>query len=198
MPRRALIAAAGACALVALVPASAGAACGGVAQERPHVDANLGRAPLAVGDSAMLLALNDLADVGFRANARGCRQYPEALALLRKLRREDKLPSLIVIALGSNGPVSKANIHDALGIVGKKRTLVLATPWETGGIAGHDAKLVRSEAHKHKRIRLLDWVQFSRGHPGWFQPDRLHLTFAGAAALARLFDDVFRWLPDPH
>jgi lysophospholipase L1-like esterase len=167
-------------------------------QERPRVDRNLGKAPLAIGDSAMLLALPDLAKAGFRANARGCRQYPEAISLLRKLRHQDKLPGVVVIALGGNGPVSKAHIHEALDVVGKKRTLALATPWETGGIAGHDAKLVRSEARKHKRIRLLDWVEFSRGHSGWFQPDHLHLTFEGAAAMARLFDDVFKWMPDPH
>ena len=45
---------------------------------------------------------------------------------------------------------------------------------------------------------MLDWVRFSNGHPAWFQPDGLHLTFDGAAALARLLDDVFKYLPDPH
>lgn len=185
-------------AVALLVPAAADAACGGVEQMKPQKNVNLGRAPLAIGDSAMLLALPDLAKAGFRANARGCRQYPEAIALLKDLRRKDKLPGVVVIALGSNGPITKENIHDALDVVGKKRTLVLVTPLETGGVAGSDARLVRNEAHKHKRIRMLDWVRFSNGHPGWFQPDQLHLTFPGAAALARLLDDVFKWLPDAH
>ena len=55
-------------------------ACGGVEQEKPRKDVNLGRAPIAIGDSPMLLALPDLADEGYRANARGCRQWPEGLA----------------------------------------------------------------------------------------------------------------------
>ena len=198
MSRRLARAAAAAAAALALAVPAAEAACGGAQEERPHTDANLGRAPLAIGDSGMLLALDELADEGFRVNARGCRQYPEALALLRKLRREDRLPGLVVIALGSNGTIEKAQVHEALAVLGKKRILVPATPLETGGVAGADARLVRREAHRHERIRLLDWVEFSRGHPAWFQPDRLHLTFAGAAALARLFDDVFRYLPDPR
>ena len=33
---------------------------------------------------------------------------------------------------------------------------------------------------------MLDWPRYSRGHGNWFQPDHLHLTFAGAAAYARL------------
>ena len=185
-------------ALLALGAGTASAACGGVAQEKPHKNVSLGRAPIAIGDSPMLLALPNLADEGYRANARGCRQYPEGLALIRKLRHQGHLPRLVVIALGSNGTITRANIHDALHIVGKKRILGLVTPRESGGGAGHDAALVRSEAHRHKRIRLLDWVRKSAGHPGWFQPDGLHLTFDGAAAMARLFDDLLKLLPPPR
>ena len=92
----------------------------------------------------------------------------------------------MVVALGSNGYVSKGDIRKALDIVGKKRTLGLVTPRETGGVSGHDADVVRSQARKHKnRTVLLDWVEYSAGHPAWFQPDGLHLTFDGAAAMAR-------------
>jgi lysophospholipase L1-like esterase len=178
--------------IAAAAPAASHAACGGVQQEAPRKNVGPGRAPLALGDSQMLLALGDLAKRGFRANARGCRQYPEALALLRKLRREDKLPRLVVISLGGNGVVTKAYIHEALDILGKKRELALVTPLETGGIAGDDARLVREEAHKHgKRIKLLDWVEHSNGHPAWFQPDGTHLTFEGAEALAKFLKTAF-------
>jgi len=177
----------------------ASAACGGVEQVKPQKDVTLGRAPLAVGDSPMLLALPDLAKIGYRANARGCRQWPEGLALLRALRREDHLPKLVVVALGSNGSVTKGDIREALDIVGKKRTLGLVTPREIGGVSSHDADVVRSQARKHKnRTVLLDWVKFSAGHPAWFQPDGLHLTFDGAAAMARLFKKPLKHLPPPR
>lgn len=187
-------------AVVALPPAaSAQGGCGTAAQEKPGKNVSRGRAPLAIGDSPMLLALPDLAKVGYRANARGCRFYAEGLKLLRSLRKRDKLPKLVVIALGSNGSITKGNIHDALKIVGKKRTLGLVTPRETGGHSGHDARLVRKEARKHSnRTVLLDWVKFSKGHGGWFQPDGLHLTFEGAAAMARLFKRALKVLPPPN
>ena len=187
-----------ACALLAIVPATAGAACGGVEQERPRTDRNLGRAPLAIGDSALLGALPQVASVGIRANARGCRQYPEGLALMRDLRRHDRLPRVVILELGSNAYVTKDNIHDALNIVGKKGIIALVTPREAAGEGTHDIDLIRREAHAHKRIRLLDWVKFSAGHSSWFQPDALHLTLDGAAAMARLFAQVFRWLPNPR
>jgi hypothetical protein len=184
--------------LAALAPA-AHAQCGGVEEEKPRKNVSLGRAPIAIGDSPMLLALPDLAQIGYRANARGCRQWPEGLSLIRKLRNQDKLPRLVVVALGSNGSVSRNNIHDALDLVGKKRTLGLVTPRETGGGSSSDADVVRSEARKHKnRITLLDWVDRAGGHPSWFQPDGLHLTLAGAAAFADLLKKPLKRLPDPH
>ncbi len=186
-------------ALLALAAPAANAACGGPQQEKPRKDVNFGRAPIAIGDSPMLLALPDLAAEGYRANARGCRQWPEGLALIRQLRAEDHLPKLVVVALGSNGYVTRPNIHAALDLVGKERTLGLVTPRESGGGASHDADIVRSEARKHKnRTVLLDWVDFSAGHSAWFQPDGLHLTFDGAAAFARLLERPLKHLPPPH
>jgi lysophospholipase L1-like esterase len=177
----------------------AAAACGGVEQVKPRKDVNLGRAPIAIGDSPMLLALPYLAKEGYRANARGCRQWLEGLDVIRKLKHEDHLPRLVVVALGSNGVVDKNDIHEALDLLGKKRTLGLVTPRETGGTAGHDADLVRSEAEAHSnRIVLLDWVKYSAGHSGWFQPDGLHLTYEGADAFAALLKQPLKDLPKPH
>jgi hypothetical protein len=185
--------------LLALAVPVVDAACGGPQQVRPRKDVTLGRAPIAIGDSPMLLALEPLAQEGYLANARGCRQWPEGLALIRDLRDADHLPRLVVVALGSNGSVSRANIHDALDLVGKERTLGLVTPRETGGGSSSDADIVRSEARKHKnRTVLLDWVKYSAGHPAWFQPDGLHLTFEGADALARLLKKPLKHLPPPH
>ena len=185
--------------LLGLAVPAADAACGGPQQVRPRKDVTLGRAPIAIGDSPMLLALEPLAQEGYLANARGCRQWPEGLALMRNLRDADHLPRLVVVALGSNGSVSRANIHDALDLVGKDRKLGLVTPRETGGGSSSDADVVRSEAKKHKnRTVLLDWVKYSAGHPAWFQPDGLHLTFEGADAFARLLRQPLKHLPPPH
>jgi lysophospholipase L1-like esterase len=185
--------------VLALGAGTASAACGGVEQVKPRKDVNLGRAPIAIGDSPMLLALDNLAHEGYRANARGCRQWPEGLDVIRKLKHEDHLPRLVVVALGSNGVVDKDDIHTALDLIGKKRTLGLVTPRETGGVSGHDADLIRSEADAHSnRIELLDWVKYSSGHSSWFQPDGLHLTFAGADAFAKLLKKPLKDLPKPH
>lgn len=184
---------------LAALPTAGQAACGGVfavkASHHPH-----GRpAPLAIGDSTMLLALYDLGRAGYNANAHGCRQYGEALAILRARRAARTLPHMTVIALGADGSVTSGDIAQTLSILGPKRLLVLVTPRELGGGSGSDAATERAEARAHtKRIRLLDWVKYSAGHGSWFQPDGLHLTTAGAQAFTGFLKTALKWAYPPR
>ena len=175
-------------ALVALIAAPvAGAACGGVQKAHPKRKV-APRPPLAIGDSVMLLALPALARVGYNVDARGCRQFEEGIHLLVKKRRRHRLPELVVMGLGADAAISPRQINRVLKILGPKRKLGLVVPMETGGGESNDARVVRNAGrHDPRQIKVLDWPRYSRGHPNWFQPDHLHLTFAGAKAYARLF-----------
>src|SRR5215211_3380961 len=185
--RRAILALVGAilALAVACVP-TATAACGGVEKARPkHKVAP--RPPLAIGDSSMLLALPALARVGYKVNARGCRQFAEGLRVLRDARRRHELPHLVVLALGADASVTAGEIQQAKKILGPKRKLGLVTPRESGGGESNDAKVIRNAGQRDpRRVKVLDWVHYSAGHSSWFQPDGLHLTFSGAKAFARL------------
>lgn len=189
-------------ALAAAVPAGfapgsapARGGCGEIEQVRATRNVNPGGpAPLAVGDSVMLLALHDLARVGYDTNGQGCRSFADGLQVIRSDRRDGQLPRLVVLALGTDGPVSIGKVETALSILGPERVLGLVTPRELGGNAGFDATVVRQAAAKYPtRIVLLDWVKFSAGHDSWFQPDHAHLSYAGAAAFARLLGKATRF-----
>jgi hypothetical protein len=172
--------------------------CGGVQSAQPAKRPRTYLPPLAVGDSTMIFAIPSLAAEGFDANARGCRQFPEAIALLARLRHAHSLPHLVVLALGANGSVTRAYVTQALAVLGHARQLVLVTPREAGGGSGSDAVTDRAEARANpNRVHVLDWVSYSAGHESWFQPDRLHLTFAGAAAFARLLRQALPLAPPP-
>jgi hypothetical protein len=171
-----------------VLPGAAEAACGGVQYTPAKKKPKRGRPPLAIGDSTMLLAMPDLAKAGYNVDAHGCRGMEEGLAIIRHRRAIGRLPHLVVIALGTDFTISRRQIRRALHYMGPNRVLGLVTPWELGGYAGSDARAIRAAAKDYrKRIVLLDWVKFSRGHGSWFQPDGCHLTFAGARAFARLF-----------
>jgi hypothetical protein len=180
------------------LPASAQDGCGGVESASAHPGHGV-RPPLAIGDSTMLLALFDLAHIGYEANAHGCRQFPEAMALLAQRKAHGTLPHMVVIALGADGTISHRQIGATLGLLCCTRLLVLVTPRELGGGSGPDAATVREEARRHRgRIRLLDWVKYSAGHPGWFQPDGVHLTSSGALAFTRLLKMALPYANPPR
>jgi hypothetical protein len=165
---------------------AADAGCGGVETATPkHKVAP--RPPLAIGDSSMLLALPALARVGYKVNARGCRQFSEGLGVLRDARRHHRLPHLAVLALGADASISAGQIAQAKKIMGPKRKLGLVTPRELGGGESNDARVIRNAGRRDPvHVKVLDWVHYSGGHGSWFQPDGLHLTFSGAKAFARL------------
>lgn len=174
---------------------SAPASCGGVETAKPRRNVNPGgRAPLAIGDSVMLLAVRSLGRIGYQVNARGCRMWDEGLSVMRKYKRDGRLPHMVTIALGADWKISRDDIRTALRIVGKKRVLALVTPRETGGGQSRDARNVRWAYRRfHKRVMLLDWVRYARGRRSWFQPDGLHLTFSGAAAYTKLMGKALRF-----
>jgi hypothetical protein len=178
------------------LPPAGQAGCGGVetTQAAHHPPGEL--PPLAIGDSTLLLSQPGLAARGFDVNAHGCRQMPEALALLSQLKAAHRLPHMVVIFLGANGSITADEIGSALGTLCCDRLLVLVTPRQLGGSSGPNATLEHAEARRHPgRILLLDWVAYSAGHPGWFQPDGLHLTLPGVAALNDLISQA---LPDAY
>jgi hypothetical protein len=168
----------------------ASAGCGGVETVAPKRKVAR-RPPLAIGDSSMLLALPALARVGYRVNARGCRQFSEGLRVMRQARRHHRLPRLVVLALGADASISGGQIQAAEKILGPKRKLGLVTPRELGGGQSNDAEVIRNAGQRDpERVKVLDWVHYSAGHDNWFQPDGLHLTFSGAKAFARLLKKV--------
>ena len=173
-------------AAVAAAPGPAAASCGGVVSAKPTMRVNpKGRAPVAIGDSIMILAVKGLARDGYHANAKGCRQWLEGVAMLRKKRKRHRLPHMVAMALGTNGAITAPEIEQALHALPKNRVLALVTP--RGKVSGNGAALMRAAAQRHKhRVVLLDWARYSAGHGDWFQPDGLHLTLPGAAAYSRL------------
>jgi len=174
-------------------PAANAAACGEQTRFKARKDLP-GRAPFVVGDSMLLGAAEEVAELGFALDVRICRPMSEGLDLLRAQRRAKKLPKIVVVGLGSNAPLQRSELSAALRIVGPQRTLGLVTQFEYTGRAGIGAKLMRQTAAcQPDRTVLIDWVRYAKRHPGMTYDDNIHLTPEGQEAVARLFRKA---LPD--
>lgn len=138
-----------------------------------------GPPPWLIGDSTSILAAPHLGRLGVAADARGCRQFDQGIAMIAGRARK---PDAVVLALGANGDVSRAQIGRARRAVGRERFLALVTPRNDAGT--RQAMLAAARAHPD-RVLTLDWTAASAGHQGWFFGDGLHVSFSGARIYAR-------------
>ena len=183
--------------VLAVVPAASHAGCGGVKAAASKGDLAKGPEPFAIGDSVMLLAVNALARAGFNTNAQGCRQWSRGHAMLRRKKREGRLPRLVVMALGTNWYITRDEIGRTRRLLGRKRVLAIVTPRDPGGSG--DAKRIRAAGRAHpRRINVIDWVRFSRGHGNWFSGDGIHLTYTGVENYVRCIRRSLRFANGPR
>src|SRR5918996_699185 len=93
------------CCVAAAWPSTADA-CGEFRHARARVrPSGVGRAPLAIGDSTSIFAVQ----------------------MLRARRRAHTLPHVVALALGANAAVSRGQIAAALRVMGRDRVLALVT-----------------------------------------------------------------------
>lgn len=182
MPRRARwaltwIAVAVAAAIGFSPSAVARSACGLRATALPTSGMAAGKAPLALGDSVLYDAVSSLSERGFEANGMICRRIDQGLKILATRKKAGTLPKLVVLELGANGVVTKADIAKALAILGPKRSLVMLTPTDDDPPRGVDAKVIKAAAKTWPtRLRVLDWAAQATAHPKWMAADGVHLA----------------------
>ncbi len=153
-----------------------------------------GKAPVAIGDSTMILPIPNLNAVGYTVNARGCRGFKEATNIAARLKARHRLPHLVLINSYGNGGVNPGLISRALGVLGKRRVLGLITGYnaDTGAPPAPDTDILfRAAKQHHHQIFVLDWVKYSLSHHAaepaagaWFLPDLFHPNYTGAQAYA--------------
>jgi hypothetical protein len=148
-------------------------------------DGRVGSAPLALGDSVMQGAATRLARAGFEVDAQCARNPVDGVDLLRERRRKGSLPEIVVMALGTNRPVTSRDITDALRALGPRRTLMLVTPVRSGR-PFQTGPMRRAARRRPNRVALIDWSGHSSGNRHWFAGDRTHLTPSGQEAYTRI------------
>ena len=169
-----------------VLAASAPACCIGI-HLQPHAGAH--PPPLAIGDSVLLGAAHEVAGQGFEVDAREGRFMRHALAILRHLRRDNRHPPLIVIAIGTNMPPTTGELDRALRLTRPSQTLALVTPWRSGAPLADPAAWALHRRHP-RRVQIVDWASRAAGHQSWFYGDGTHLRPPGALAYARLLGSL--------
>ena len=170
---------------LALAGAEAAQAQGcGFAHEKP-AGGRIGSAPLALGDSVMLGAAPELARAGFEVDARCARNPKDGISILRQRRRRGTLPEIVVMALGTNIWVTKGEIKQMLRAIGRRRELMLVTPYRSWR-PFHTAPMRRIARRKPRRVTLIDWSMRADRNRHWLYSDGTHLQGSGVDAYTRI------------
>lgn len=144
----------------------------------------------AVGDSVMLDYQDPLqtAIPGIDVDAAVSRQWSDGEFILQTLKSDGQLGADVVVALGTNGPITDSDFDDMMAILGGASRVVFVNvhvdrPWQDPNNAVLD-----NGAARYPNVVIADWATLAAQNPQWFGPDGTHLAIdgPGADALAAL------------
>jgi peptidoglycan/LPS O-acetylase OafA/YrhL len=150
----------------------------------------------AVGDSAMLGAVYTLQQEMPNLtiiDARGSRQTPEAIAVLRQLRATGKLGDVVIVHIGNNGVFADEHFDEMMRVLRGVRNVLIVNvtiPEGYSWVSNNEVLADGVRRYPNKAV-LVDWYGASAGHPEYFW-DGIHLTPQGARAYADLIAAAYK------
>ncbi|MGH8988954.1 MAG: hypothetical protein ACRDXC_10240 [Acidimicrobiales bacterium] len=144
----------------------------------------------AVGDSVMLDYERALArDIpGIRVTAAVSRWWTTGESILQRLRSQYELGAVVIVGLGTNGPVSAAQFDSMMSVLsGASRVVFVNERVDRTWQDSNNAVLAQGVA-RYPRASLVNWYALAVQHPGWLYSTQTHLPIdgPGAEALAAL------------
>jgi peptidoglycan/LPS O-acetylase OafA/YrhL len=146
---------------------------------------------VALGDSVMLGAAEELQARGFQVDAQVSRQMKNYVPTMAALRDNGTFGSVVVIHLGTNGGFSQETLDEMLATVaGVPVVLLLTGKADRGWIADNNAR-IRAVPTTHPNVTVVDWEVLSAGCQGrCFYDDNIHLTQSGQNYFADMIGKV--------
>jgi hypothetical protein len=136
----------------------------------------------------MLDAQPDLQDdiPGIDVEAEVSRQWDEGIALAQEMRADRTLGSIVVIDLGTNGPVTLEDFQQMMAALAGASVVVFVTvhlPPSYSWWQSVNATL-EQDVPMYDNTRLADFNALADANPEWFGPDGVHMQIGGPGAQA--------------
>jgi hypothetical protein len=139
----------------------------------------------AVGDSVMIDYQDPLEqDVpGITVDAAVGRQWSDGEAILQQAKAAGTLGAVVVVGLGTNGPITDSQFNDMMSILSGASRVVFVTvhvdqPWQD-----QNNQVLRNGVARNPRTAVLvDWTSLADQYPSWVYSDETHLPIDGTGA----------------
>ena len=139
-----------------------------------------------VGDSVMLDYQTDLDwDLpGADVQASVGRQWTTGQTLLQQAKASGQLGAVVVVGLGTNGPITTAQFDAIMSVLaGASRVVfvnvVVDRPWQDPNNA-----VLAAGVRRYPNAVLADWYTLATQNPGWLYSTGTHLPIGGTGAQA--------------
>jgi peptidoglycan/LPS O-acetylase OafA/YrhL len=146
---------------------------------------------LAIGDSVMLGAADELTSRGYFVNAQVSRQLSDIVPTIEQLVAEDLISDTpVTIHLGTNGPIDEEDLGALLdALSGFKNVLLLNVRANRSWTGGNNALI--SAADSRPNVIVVDWANKSNECVGnCFASDGIHLSADGVQFYANMIREV--------
>ena len=142
-----------------------------------------GPAPLAIGESVMQGATNQLAAGGFNVDAQQSRQGLDIAALVEAHRAAGDIGSIVVIQAGTNGSVSDATYDRMMASLPADQTpyvFFLTVRAPRGWIDANNAR-IQALPSRYPNVHVIDWNALSAANDVSFCKDGFHIACSGSS-----------------
>ena len=140
-----------------------------------------------LGDSVMLGATGQLQEqiTGAYVSAAVSRQIDAGPEIINNLSSHGLLGDVVVVHLGTNGVSSLPKYQAIVDAIGPDRQIYWVN---CRGVSwANDVNInIQQIVDENANVTLVNWVEFSEGHPEYFYSDGIHLTVDGQAAYASM------------
>lgn len=143
----------------------------------------------AIGDSVLADSAVNLQEIfpNIYISSKVGRQSYEAPEIVQSLKRNGHLANVVVINLGSNGIITDSDAKSILKTIGPDRQVY----WVTTHVPSKAwqkpvNKEIKKIDKKYDNVHVIDWYQYSIGHPEWFYSDNVHTNVDGNVKFAKL------------
>jgi peptidoglycan/LPS O-acetylase OafA/YrhL len=152
----------------------------------------LGAKVMSIGDSVMLASAPELAQSmpGIYINAQISRAMIAGVALVQDLAASKRLRRVVIVGLGTNGPISLSQIQQLRKAIGAHRWLLLVNtfvprPWE-----GEVNTTIGEAVHRYPNVLLINWHRAIEHHTDLLWSDGIHPMPIGGKLYAKVVRTV--------
>lgn len=152
----------------------------------------------AIGDSVMLASATGLQEAfpGIQINAVVSRQMSSLPSIVQGMKTDGTLRPIIVVGLGTNGPIDRASLDEARSVVGPRTQIVLVNVQAPRGWTdGVDATLSQY-AQQYRDVELANWRDAIAGQLGLLAHDQIHPGTRGGQIYAGVIKDALQRLAE--